>query len=74
MATGTYEFQSEFAKKHQARGRVEERAQAILDLLEARGLPVPDDVRTRILACADGDQLSVWFRKAVTAPTVDQVF
>jgi hypothetical protein len=51
MAGGTYELQSDFAKKHRAKGRAEGeakgRAQAILDVLEARGLPVSDEARVR---------------------------
>ena len=53
MAGGTYEFQSDFAKKHQAKGR----AEALLAVLEARGLRASDEARARILACADATQL-----------------
>ena len=74
MATGTYVFQSEFAKKHQAAGRVEGRAQAVIDVLEARGLAVLEESRSRILACTDAGQLSAWLRKAATATNVDQIF
>ena len=78
MAAGTYVFQSDFAKKHQAtgraEGRIEERAHAILDVLDARGFSVLDEIRARILTCTDPAQLAVWHRKAVTAATVDQVF
>ena len=82
MAAGTYVVQSEFAKKHQATGRVEGRvegriegrAHAVVDVLEARGLTVSEDSRSRILACTDAGQLSAWLRKAATATTVDQVF
>jgi hypothetical protein len=78
MASGNYEFQSDFAKKHQAKGRAEGeakgRAEAILEVLEARGLRVSDEARARILACTDGAQLNTWLRKAATATTVDQVF
>jgi hypothetical protein len=74
MATGTYEFQSDFAKKHQAKGRAEGLAEAILDVLDARGLAVSGEVRDRIVACTDAAQLATWHRKAVTAATVDQIF
>jgi hypothetical protein len=70
MAGGTYEFQSEFAKKHQAKGR----AQAVLEFLEARGLPVSDEARARILACTDAALLAAWVRKAVTVASVDELF
>jgi hypothetical protein len=82
MASGTYEFQSEFAKKHQAKGRAEGvaegeakgRAEALLDVLEARGLPVSDEARARILACTDAAQLAAWVRSAVTVASVDELF
>jgi hypothetical protein len=78
MADGTYEFQSEFAKKHQAKGRAEGhaagRAEAVIDVLEARGLRVSDEARARILACTDAAQLAAWVRNAVTVPSVDALF
>ncbi|MGH7439514.1 MAG: hypothetical protein ACRENE_27815 [Polyangiaceae bacterium] len=78
MATGNYEFQSDFAKKHQAKGRTEGRAegraQAILDILEARGLAVSEEARARVLGCTDTAQLDLWLRKSATATSVEQVF
>jgi hypothetical protein len=90
MADGTYEFQSEFAKKHQAKGRAEGhaegraeghaeghaegRAQALLAVLEARGLRVSDGARDRILGCSDPVRLDAWVRKAVTVHSVDELF
>ena len=82
MAGGTYEFQSEFAKTHQAKGRAEGEAkgraeglaEAVLDVLEARGLPVSDEARARILACTDATQLAAWVRRAVTVASVDALF
>jgi hypothetical protein len=78
MAGGTYEFQSEFAKKHQAKGRTEGRAEgraeALLAVLEARGLPVSDEARTRIFASIDAAQLDAWIRKAIAITSVDELF
>lgn len=78
MAGGTYEFQSDFAKKHQAKGRVEGeakgRAEAVLDVLEARDVRVSDAARARILACTDAAQLAGWVRKAITVTSVDELF
>ena len=70
MAGGTYEFQSDFAKKHQARGE----AKALLAVLEARGLRASDEARSRILACTDSAQLEAWIRKAVSVTSVDELF
>ncbi len=70
MAGGTYEFQSDFAKKHQAKGR----AEALLAVLEARGLRASEEARARILACADATQLDAWIRKAVSIAAVEELF
>jgi hypothetical protein len=71
MASGNYEFQSDFAKKHQAQGRAEGEAKG-----EAKGcgLHVSDEVRARVLACTDVAQLDAWVRKAVTVTSVEELF
>jgi hypothetical protein len=74
MANGNYVFQSDFAKTHQATGRAEGRAEAVLDVLDARGFAVSGELRARILACTDAAQLSAWLRKAATAVAIDTVF
>lgn len=82
-----YEYQSEFAKKYygqgkqegfaeglsqgEARGKAEGEAQAILAVLEARGLEVPDKVREAVLSCTDLAQLNVWVRAAVSVPSAE---
>ena len=80
-----YEFQSELLRnlsdqykaEHQARGEAlgEARgeAQAVLTVLEERGVPVADDIRDRIMECVDTNQLATWLRRAVTAATADEV-
>jgi hypothetical protein len=70
MASGNYEFQSDFAKKHQARGE----AKALLAVLESRALHISDEARARILACADATRLDAWVRKAITVKSVDELF
>ncbi|WP_259402573.1 hypothetical protein [Microbispora sp. H10670] len=47
---------------------------AILNVLEARGLEVPDDVRERIHQCQDLDQLRTWVRRAVTVTSAHELF
>lgn len=74
MASGNYEFQSDFAKRYIAKGEAVGEAKAVLTVLEARGLHPSDEVRARILACTDAAQLATWLRKAATATSVDQVF
>src|SRR3954447_17418853 len=72
-----YEYQSDFAKKYvaqgRAEGRTEEAAYALLTVLQARGLAVPDAVRERILSQKDRERLERWLEKAVVADSVDAV-
>ena len=73
-----YEFQSDFAKKHQAKGREEGRAEgrvaSLLAILDARGLAVSAAEQETIAGCTDDALLTRWIRKAVTAATVAEVF
>lgn len=76
-----YEFRSEllrdladrYTKLGEARGQARGEAQAVLTVLEGRGVTLPADIRERILACADLAQLDTWLRRAGTAATVDDV-
>ena len=72
-----YEYQSDFAKKYVAEGRVEGRAEgtarALLTLLHARGIAVPDAARERILAQKDPERLERWIEKAAVAASVNAV-
>lgn len=47
-----------------ARGKAEGKAEAILELLEVRGIAVPDAVRAEVMACTDLPTLDHWFRRA----------
>ncbi len=77
-----YEFKSDFAKKHQAKGREEglaegarsARVAALLAILDARGLAVSAAEEDTIRACTDDAALTRWIRKAATAATVTEVF
>jgi hypothetical protein len=74
MAIGTYEYQSDFARRYYGQGRAEGEARAVLAFLSARGIDVPDDARARITRCTDVDQLDTWVRRAATATSVDDLF
>jgi len=81
MATGTYEYQSDFAKRHVAEGRAQGearggahgRALAILAVLQARGVDVPAAVRERVLSCAHIATLDVRVARAATAKAAEEV-
>lgn len=45
-----------------------------LRILEWRGIPVPDAVRTRVESCADLDRLTAWSQRAVHATTAEDLF
>jgi hypothetical protein len=81
MASGNYEYQSDFARRYVAQGKAEGRAEgeaagrahAILAVLAARGLEVPAEVRARVTGCGDLAQLDAWLARAVTAATAADV-
>jgi hypothetical protein len=68
-----YEYQSDFAKKYVAQGRVEGEAHALLTTLRVRDIAVPDDARARILAQKDPEQLERWLEKAGVATSLAEV-
>src|SRR6185503_5891009 len=72
-----YEYQSDFAKKYVAQGRVEgrveEAAHAVLTALRVRGIAVPDAARERILAEKDPERLERWLERAILAASVAEV-
>ncbi|MBA2945296.1 hypothetical protein [Streptomyces himalayensis] len=57
-----------------AEGKAEDRASLILRLLEKRGIPVTEDTRERVTSCTDLDTLILWFDRALTATTADELF
>jgi hypothetical protein len=81
MAIANYQYQSEFALRYvrqgEAKGRAEGQAmgeaEALLTILDARGIAVPDDVRQRITDCTDLDQLTAWIRRAATAGKIEDL-
>jgi hypothetical protein len=52
-----------------AEGEARGEAQALLAVLDARGLAMDDNTRATILACTDTTRLHRWIKRAVTAPT-----
>jgi hypothetical protein len=56
--------------KAEARGE----ATALLEVLSARGIDVPEEARTRITGCMDLEQLRRWIRSAVTVERVEDLF
>lgn len=74
MAEGMAKGMAEGMAEGRAAGRVEGEARALLAVLSARGIPVPDHARERITRCTDADQLEIWVRRAATADSVSDLF
>lgn len=82
MAIENYHWESDFAHEHQEIGRVEGRAEGkvealagtLLRILERRGVPVDDSVRTRVTSCSDPDQLTRWLDRALDVDSGEQIF
>jgi len=55
-------------------GQNEGKTQAVLAVLQARGIAVDDASRTRILACTDLATLDRWIVRAATVSTLADVF
>lgn len=58
----------------EALGLARGKADAILRVLAARGVTVPEDLRQQVLSCTDTAQLDAWSDKAATATSIDEVF
>jgi hypothetical protein len=90
MSTQTFEFQSDYARRlraegeargeakgearGEARGEAKGEARLVLAVLDARGIDVPDDVRDRVTASTDPDQLEAWGRRAAVIHTIGELF
>jgi hypothetical protein len=57
----------------EARGRAEERAEALVEVLTVKFGPLPESVPKTVRA-ASIEQMRAWTARAVTAETLDQVF
>ncbi|MBL9007150.1 MAG: hypothetical protein JNJ46_23035 [Myxococcales bacterium] len=55
-------------------GEARDKATSILSFLAARGLPIPDDIRSRILSCDNMATLDAWLIRAVTVSSADSLF
>jgi hypothetical protein len=49
---------SEFGRRHYDEGEAHGKALAVLNVLEARGVHVPEAARVRIAGCTDTDQVA----------------
>ena len=70
---GKAEGEAKGKAEGEAKGKAEGKAEGILAVLAARGIPVSDTIRGRILSCTDIDTLDVWIRRAAVASTAAAV-
>ena len=82
MSSGTYQYQSEFARKYygqgliegQAKGKAEGKAEGILVVLENRGVAISEAQQQTIRSCQDLGQLDRWLRRALTISEIGELF
>jgi hypothetical protein len=78
MRSGTYEYQSDIAKKFVAEGVAEgkllAKAQDVVAVLQARGISITEPLRQRILDCNDVAVLDRWLMRAAVANEAGEVF
>jgi len=73
-AEGRVEGRVEGRAEGRVEGRVEGRREAILQVLDARGLRLSDVQRERVLGCADLERLARWLERAAVAESAEAVF
>jgi hypothetical protein len=73
MGKAKAEWRAEGKAEGKAEGEAEGEARALLAILDARHIQVPDTVRADILACTDTAQLEAWIRRAATAEKIQDV-
>jgi hypothetical protein len=73
-AEGKAEGMAEGKAEGMAEGEAHGRVVALLEVLAARRIDVPDEIRQRIATCTDLDQLATWIRRSVTVSTVKELF
>ena len=65
---------SSFAKRCIARAKAKGKAEALLLVLIARGLPISQDIRERVLSCEDASALERWLERAVKIEATAELF
>ncbi|WP_411151358.1 hypothetical protein [Streptomyces sp. A30] len=66
-------YKSYLSEEIRDEGRAQARVEDILHLLDRRGVEVSDTDRERVTSCDDLDVLDLWFDRAITATSAEQV-
>lgn len=67
-------YKSFISEEIRDEGRAQRAAEDVLDILNVRGMDIPEAVRERVTGCDDLEILRHWLRRAVTAPTAEDIF
>ncbi|WP_426510929.1 hypothetical protein ACPPVO_09930 [Dactylosporangium sp. McL0621] len=70
---GEAQGRAEGSAEGEAAGKAKGGARAVLIVLDARGVEVPEDVRADIANCTDLVQLGAWIRLAATARRIEDL-
>jgi hypothetical protein len=70
----TMEWKSDFIESYVDQGRVLDRREVVLKILNARDLHPTEEQRARVAASTDLGQLELWFERSLTAATATDVF
>jgi hypothetical protein len=78
MMKSGYQFQSDFAKTYFGKGRAEGEAtgmaQAVLEVLTARGVRVTKSARAQVLGCSDVEVIRGWLQRALVVTRASEMF
>jgi len=67
-------YAERYIREGEARGEARGEAGAVLRVLKARGIPVSDEQRERIISCTDLDQLSTWLDRVSLVDSAEKLF
>ncbi|WP_436526915.1 hypothetical protein [Actinoplanes sp. HUAS TT8] len=77
MTTMSHRYQSDYFRRlyseGEAHGKAEGKAEAVLAILEARGIETPQLFREKLIACTDQDRLASLIQQAATADELDDL-
>ncbi|MFD6195053.1 hypothetical protein [Streptomyces sp. NPDC060275] len=55
-------------------GRAKGKADAVLDILKARGIEISGSVRERVTECTDLDALGTWLGRSLSVARAEELF
>ncbi|MDT9689584.1 hypothetical protein Q5762_14805 [Streptomyces sp. P9(2023)] len=73
-AEGEAEGEAKGKAEGKAEGEAKGKAEAVLRVLAARGIEVPEATARRISSCTDTDVLDTWLDRAITATDTEELF